>query len=182
MKISLILRHKLVMAGLLWSLAWLPAQAEEVRALLQGYEWQAEGIAWPQSAVADLKQLILSDQAPAYMRRRAIAALAAIGSEDALSALVNFAQDASEANLQRRAVDELCGYGKLHARQEQIESTLIAALEADDQGVRFQAAKCLQTSRHSDLAARALEAYYVSASAWERRYLKKRGGADETSH
>lgn len=182
MKKHLTLTIRLVLAMTLFTSASQLVWAADARSMLQGYEWQPEGVDWSETTVADLRQLIESEHEPLFIRRRAIAAIALIESADAAQTLIHLAQDTDEPNLQRRAIDEVCRYSTAESWQGEVVSLMIDTLDRPDAMVRFRAAKCLEALSASARVKQALEAYYALASEWERSYLTQGVGFDESSN
>jgi hypothetical protein len=152
------------------------ALSDKLRGSLQGYEWQAGQYSWQADMIPELVAVAESETEALFLRRRAVAALAAIESEIATSALISLAQNHRLGTVQRRAIDELCQVQlttqAITESNAVVKSLMLSLLTGAEPQTRFRAASCLRQFGEEQGVLSALDEYYLTASDWERRLLE----------
>lgn len=149
---------------------------DQVRSTLQGYEWQASKYPMRPDLVPVLVGMAESDSEALFVRRRAVAALAAIESKSAAAALLSLASNHRLETVQRRAIDELCQVtlrdNAALENRARVKAVMLGLLVNAEPQTRFRAANCLRQFGDDKGLLDALDEYYLTASDWERRLLE----------
>lgn len=149
------------------------AFAESLRDRLQGFEWDARSHQFTEAAIPALTALARSGAEKLFLRRRAVAVLGTLDSEQARRALQEMAADVSLDTVQRRAIDELCQNARQFGLSQEVQASLLTLLQIKQEQARFRAASCLRGYQNRAEVTTALETYYQDASNWERRILEQ---------
>lgn len=175
------LTSKLALLVAVASLLAMESQAEDLRPLLEGFEWDAQQTQWQPASVPWLVGFASADREPLFLRRRAVAALATIDDKVANEALLGLIRTSVSPSIQRRAMDEVCQLvPQSSVARTEVVRVLLDVLESSDAMARFRAAKCLQRDAGEQYVAIALERYYLNASNWERKFLGREFGEEES--